>query len=82
MAAGGLWWGASVTALMWSAARLDPARVGLLLMAEVLVGAVSAAFLAGERLGPWEIVGGALVVCAGILEVGPMPGRRDRQSPP
>lgn len=78
LAAGGLWWGASVAALMWSAARLEPARVGLLLMAEVLVGAVSAAVLAGERLGSWEVVGGALVVCASLLEVWPMHGRRDR----
>ena len=82
LAAGGLWWGASVAALMWSAARLEPARVGLLLMAEVLVGATSAAYLAGERLGSWEIAGGALVLCASILEVWPMRGRRDRRSPP
>ena len=51
-------------------------------MAEVLVGAVSAAFLAGERLGSWEVVGGALVVGASLLEVGPMHGRRDRRSAP
>lgn len=82
LAAGGLWWGGSVAALMWSAARLEPARVGLLLMGEVLVGAVSAAFLAGERLGSWEIVGGALVVCASVLEVWPIRGRRHRRSRP
>jgi drug/metabolite transporter (DMT)-like permease len=80
LAAGGLWWGASVAALMWSAARLEPARVGLLLMAEVVVGAVSAAFLAGERLGSWEIVGGALVLSASILEVWPVHGGRGRRS--
>ncbi len=69
IAAGGLWWGLSMAGLMWAAPRLEPARVGILLMAEVLVGAISAAMLAGERLGGLEIVGGALVLCAGILEV-------------
>lgn len=70
-AAGGLWWGLSMLGLMWATARLEPARVGILLMTEVLVGAASAAWLAGERLGPLEILGGTLVLCAGILEVWP-----------
>jgi hypothetical protein len=42
---GGLWWGASIAALMWATVRLDPARVGILLMAEVIFGAVTAAIL-------------------------------------
>jgi drug/metabolite transporter (DMT)-like permease len=71
LAAGGLWWGLSMAGLMWAAARLEPARVGILLMAEVLVGAASAALVAGERLGPLELAGGALVLCAGVLEVWP-----------
>ncbi|MBA1147534.1 DMT family transporter [Ectothiorhodospiraceae bacterium WFHF3C12] len=70
--AGGLWWGASIASLMWATARLEPARVGILLMTEVIVGAVSAAILAGEHLGSLEIIGGALVLCAGILEVWPI----------
>lgn len=69
--AGGLWWVLSMAGLMWAAPRLEPARVGILLMAEVLVGAVSAAMLAGERLAGLEMIGGALVLCAGILEVWP-----------
>lgn len=72
VATGGLWWGLSMAGLMWAAARLEPARVGILLMAEVLVGAVSAALLAGEHLGRLELVGGALVLCAGVLEVWPV----------
>jgi drug/metabolite transporter (DMT)-like permease len=70
-----LWWGVSMAALMWAASRLEPARVGILLMAEVVVGAASAAWLAGEHLGTWEVVGGALVVLSGVLEVAP-PRRR------
>ncbi len=68
---GGLWWGLSMASLLWAAPRLDPARVGILLMTEVLVGTLSAALLAGEHLGRFEIIGGALVLCAGILEVWP-----------
>jgi drug/metabolite transporter (DMT)-like permease len=66
-----LWWGISMAALMWATARLEPARVGILLMAEVLVGAASAALIAGEALGALEMAGGALVILAGVLEVAP-----------
>jgi drug/metabolite transporter (DMT)-like permease len=68
---GGLWWGLSMVSLMWATARLEPARVGILLMAEVLVGALSAALLAGEHLGRREMLGGVLILSAGILELWP-----------
>lgn len=74
LATGGLWWGLSVASLMWATARLEPARVGILLMTEVLVGAGSATLLAGEHLGRLELLGGALVLCAGLLEVWPVRG--------
>lgn len=69
LAAGGLWWGLSTAALMWATMRLEPARVGILLMTEVLVGAASAALLAGEVLTPLEITGGAMVLGASLLEI-------------
>ncbi len=72
LAGGGLWWGASMVCLMWAATRLEPARVGILLMGEVLIGTVSAALIAGEHLGALEMVGGALVLAAGVLEVWPV----------
>ncbi len=75
LAAGGLWWGLSMVALMWAVARLDPARSGILLMAEVLVGALSAAVLSAETLSPAEWAGGALVLLAGVLEVWPQKAR-------
>ena len=68
---GGLWWGVSIAALMWATLRLDPARVGILLMTEVVFGAVTAAILAGESLSTSEMVGGALVILCGLLEVWP-----------
>ncbi|MCZ0964181.1 DMT family transporter [Paracoccus benzoatiresistens] len=68
---GGLWWGASIAALMWATVRLDPARVGILLMTEVIFGAVTAAIFAGESLSPSEMIGGTLVILCGLLEVWP-----------
>mgnify|MGYP006994849489 CR=1 FL=1 len=56
---------------MWATLRLDPARVGILLMTEVVFGAVTAAILAGESLSTSEMVGGALVILCGLLEVWP-----------
>lgn len=70
-ATGGLWWGLSIASLMWATVRLEPVRVGVLLMTEVLVGAASAAMLANEHLDRLEIIGGALVLSAGVLEVWP-----------
>lgn len=70
-ATGALWWVVSILALLWATARLEPARVGILLMTEVLVGALSAAWLAGEHLSRSELAGGALVLVAGVLEVWP-----------
>ncbi|QSP95177.1 DMT family transporter [Marinobacter salinisoli] len=69
---GGLWWGLNLVGLMWATARLEPARVCILLMSEVLFGAVSAAVLAGEALHPAEVAGGVIVLVAGLLEVLPV----------
>lgn len=71
---GGFWWVFSIAALMWAAVRLDPARVGILLMPEVVFGAVTAAMFAGEDLAISEFIGGALVVLSGVLEVWPTKG--------
>lgn len=68
---GGLWWVLSVTSLLWATARLDPAKVGLLLMAEVLVGSGSAAVIAHEQITGLELCGGLLVLLAGLLEIWP-----------
>ena len=70
-----LWWGLSIALLLWATARLEPARVGILLMTEVLVGALSAALIAGEALSSLEMAGGALVLTAGIMEVWPRRAR-------
>ncbi|OOY28827.1 EamA family transporter [Thioclava sp. L04-15] len=69
---GAIWWGLSLAALMWATVRLEPARVGILLMTEVVVGAISAALLAHEMLSPMELAGGLLVLGAGVLELWPV----------
>jgi drug/metabolite transporter (DMT)-like permease len=56
---------------MWATVRLDPARVGILLMTEVIFGAMTAALFAGETLSRSEVIGGALVILCGLLEVWP-----------
>lgn len=73
---GGLWWAASLAVFMWATQRLEPARVGILLMSEVLVGAVSAALFAAEPFGPLLAAGAVLVIAAGVLETVP-----DRRTP-
>ncbi|MCG7518036.1 DMT family transporter [Ruegeria sp. Ofav3-42] len=54
---------------IWPATKLSPARVGLLLMSEVVVGLASAAAFAGEPFGLRELVGAILIVSAAVLEI-------------
>jgi len=54
---------------IWPATILSPARVGMLLMADVLAGVTSAALLTDETFGMREIVGTLLIVSAGVIEV-------------
>ena len=55
--------------VLWAAQRINPGRVGILLMTEVLVGSISAALLSGEAFGMIELAGTTLIVCAGLIEV-------------
>lgn len=55
--------------LLWSTQVLNPGRVGILLMSEVVVGSVSAALLSGEPFGWREAIGALLIVGAGFVEV-------------
>ena len=72
VAAAGLWWALSMMSLLWATPRLEPARVGILLMTEVIVGTITGVALAREPIGLFEILGGLLVLSAGILEVWPV----------
>lgn len=48
---------------------LTPARVGILLMSEVVIGALSAAFFSGQPFGIAEVIGTVLIITAGLIEV-------------
>jgi len=70
---GPLLWVPTQLLLMWGTKRLDPGRVGILLMGEALVGAATAAFLTDEPFGWREMVGGTLIIGAGLIDT-LMPG--------
>ncbi len=46
-----------------------PARVGILLMTEVLAGSVTAAMFSGDPYGAGEAAGTVMILCAGLVEV-------------
>jgi drug/metabolite transporter (DMT)-like permease len=54
---------------IWPPTVLSPGRVGILFMADALVGIASAAWLTNEAFGIREIAGTALIVSAGVVEV-------------
>lgn len=55
--------------VMWAAQRVEPARIGILLMAEVLTGTISAAMFSSEPFGAIQAAGAVLIVTAGVVEV-------------
>jgi drug/metabolite transporter (DMT)-like permease len=68
---GTIWVAAAMAGVMWAATKLEPARIGILLMAEVFISGITAALLAGETLSLLEVAGGLLVLTAGAIEVWP-----------
>ena len=59
----------STIGLNWGVQRVDPGRVGILLMAELIVGTISAALLAAEPFGLKESVSVTLILAAALVEV-------------
>ena len=47
---------------------LDPGRINILLMFEVVVAITSAALLTNEIIGFREIIGGVVIVSAGLID--------------
>jgi drug/metabolite transporter (DMT)-like permease len=54
---------------IWPATVLTPARLGLLLMSDIVVGVISAALWSGEPFGWREGIGTMMIVGAGFVEV-------------
>lgn len=55
--------------MVWGSARIPPARVGILLMSEIVVGLLSAWFVQDEPLGLSALLGSVLIMSSGGLEV-------------
>lgn len=85
LAIGIAWWAVSLTLFTAAVQILEPARVGILLMSEVIVGALSAAWLTDEPFGPLMAAGTVLVIGAGVFESLPQrppPGSSDEPTDP
>ncbi len=55
-------------ATVFAPTRLNPGIVGILFMAEVSVGVITAAIWAGEPFGPRQVIGVIFICVAGVLE--------------
>jgi drug/metabolite transporter (DMT)-like permease len=64
-----LGWVPAQLLLFWGVARISPVRSGILLMTELLTGAVTAAWLSGDLLTWQQIMGGAMILTAGLGDV-------------
>ncbi len=51
----------------WGVMRVEAARAGVISNVEPVVGSVLGVVFLGERLGPWSLVGGVLLVAAALL---------------
>ncbi len=54
--------------MVWGAQRLDPGRIALLLMLEVVAASVTSALLAGEPYGIEKLIGTTMILTAGAVE--------------
>lgn len=64
----GLWMLAAMVATAWGVTHLEAGRAAVLLVFELVVAAVSAMWIAGERLDGVEWIGAALITGAALLE--------------
>lgn len=68
LALGLLWVLPGTLATYYGVARLEAGKAAILLLAELVVGVVSAVLIGGEGIGLKEAVGGALILTAAVLE--------------
>lgn len=67
-ALGLLWVLPGTLATFYGVARLDAGKAAILLLAELVVGVVSAVLIGGEYLSLRELAGGALILSAAVIE--------------
>ena len=68
LATGCLWVLPGMLLSFWGAARVSPTKASMLFMTEVLVGVGSAALLGESELDWRHLVGGGMIIAAGILD--------------
>ncbi|WP_200241043.1 DMT family transporter [Thiohalocapsa halophila] len=66
---GVLWMSSMISATQYGVTRMPLQRSSVLLLFELIVGAVSAALIAGEALSVTELAGGGCIVLAGLAVV-------------
>lgn len=64
-----IYWVPTQLLLYWSIKRISPVRSGILLMTELISGALTAAWLSGDPLSWQQALGGLLIVAAGVSDV-------------
>lgn len=70
LAFGPLWMLPAVWLTVFAASRLDPGRVAILLLFEIVVGLGTAALLTSEPFGLRELLGALLILAATATEIG------------
>jgi len=66
---GWLGWVPTQLLLFWGVKRISPVRSGILLMTELISGALTAAWLSGDPLSWPQALGGAMILAAGAGDV-------------
>ncbi|MGH6931164.1 MAG: DMT family transporter [Dongiaceae bacterium] len=66
----------SYALVIWSAGRIDPGRLSVLLLLEIVAAAISAAMLLDEPFGGREIAGCVLIIAAGACSGQDQMGRQ------
>jgi drug/metabolite transporter (DMT)-like permease len=66
---GWLGWVPTQLLLFWGVKRISPVRSGILLMTELISGALTAAWLSGDPLSWQQAVGGLMILGAGLGDV-------------
>jgi drug/metabolite transporter (DMT)-like permease len=64
-----LGWVPTQLLLFWGVKRISPVRTGILLMTELITGALTAAWLSGDPLSWQQALGGAMILAAGVGDV-------------
>lgn len=73
-------WNIPATGLtLYGAVVIEPGKVAILLMLEVIIGVGTAAWLTDDPFGSREIIGGILIIAAGLTEF--FPGARPGEKP-